>query len=107
MNGNLDDIFSLRRKVKSGSLKLLFLSYKSQAICPPLQEFGGNHDRDTVIYRDLNPSIKARYIRFRPIDWHGHISMRVELYGCQEGTPGGEFLFLFSFSLKKSAKSVL
>ena len=69
-----------------------------------MQEFGGNHDRDTVIYRDLNPLIKARYIRFRPIDWHGHISMRVELYGCLEGTPGGEFLFLFSFSLKKKCE---
>ena len=25
----------------------------------------------------------ARYIRFRPTAWHGHISMRVELYGCE------------------------
>ena len=57
-----------------------------------IQDFAGNNDGDTVVYHDLNPSIKARYIRFRPIAWHAHISMRVELYGCQEGTPGGEIL---------------
>ncbi len=42
-------------------------------------------DQDTVVYHNLNPQIKARYIRFRPEAWDGHISMRVELYGCQEG----------------------
>ena len=34
------------------------------------------------MFHDLNPPIKARYIRFRPTAWHQHISMRVELYGC-------------------------
>ena len=48
-----------------------------------LQELIGNTDRDTVVYHELNPPIKARYIRFRPLAWHGHISMRVELYGCE------------------------
>ena len=27
----------------------------------------------------------ARYIRFRPVTWHSHISMRVEVYGCEQG----------------------
>ena len=48
-----------------------------------MQVFDGNKDQDTVVYNELNPPITARYIRFRPVDWHGHISMRVELYGCQ------------------------
>ncbi|KAL9987547.1 hypothetical protein ACROYT_G001872 [Oculina patagonica] len=48
------------------------------------KDFTGNMDQDTVVYHNLNPQIKARYIRFRPEAWDGHISMRVELYGCQE-----------------------
>ena len=35
---------------------------------------------DTVVYHDLNPVIEARYIRVCPTQWHGHISMRMELY---------------------------
>ena len=35
------------------------------------------------MYHELNPSIRARFIRFIPQEWVGHISMRVELYGCQ------------------------
>ncbi|KAL9987514.1 hypothetical protein ACROYT_G001837 [Oculina patagonica] len=52
--------------------------------------FNGNSDQDTVVWHTLNSSITARYIRFRPEAWHGHISMRVELYGCQEGNVGAE-----------------
>ncbi|XP_078368918.1 EGF-like repeat and discoidin I-like domain-containing protein 3 [Oculina patagonica] len=44
--------------------------------------FLGNSDTDTVVYHDLNPIIEARYIRVRPTHWYGHISMRMELYGC-------------------------
>ncbi|EDO45367.1 predicted protein [Nematostella vectensis] len=43
--------------------------------------FAGNYDRHTVVVRRLRPPILARYIRFYPLSWHGHISMRVELYG--------------------------
>ncbi|XP_078351746.1 lactadherin-like isoform X1 [Oculina patagonica] len=46
------------------------------------KEFAGNTDQDTVVYHVLNPPITARYIRFRPMAWYEHISMRVELYGC-------------------------
>lgn len=48
-----------------------------------MQELSGNTDRDTVVYHKLNPSITARYIRFRPVAWHRHISMRMEIYGCE------------------------
>lgn len=49
----------------------------------PHQDFSGNTDRDTVVSHELNPPIRARYIRFRPETWYGRISMRVELYGCR------------------------
>ena len=50
-----------------------------------MQDFTGNADQGTVVYHELNPPIRARYIRFLPQAWHGHISMRVELYGCRRG----------------------
>ena len=46
------------------------------------QEFTGNTDRNTIVRYNLNPPITARFIRFRPVSWTGHISMRAELYGC-------------------------
>ncbi|KAL9976334.1 hypothetical protein ACROYT_G013624, partial [Oculina patagonica] len=46
--------------------------------------FAGNTDQDSVVYRDLNPPISARYIRFLPVTWSDHISMRAELYGCPQ-----------------------
>ena len=50
------------------------------------QIFNGNTDQDTVVYHELNPPITARFIRFQPVDNHSHVSMRVELYGCLQGT---------------------
>ncbi|XP_068677063.1 uncharacterized protein [Montipora foliosa] len=44
--------------------------------------FDGNKDSDTVVYNSLNPPIVARHIRIQPVEWHGQISMRMELYGC-------------------------
>ena len=45
--------------------------------------FIGNQDSDTVAYNSLTPPITARYIRFKPVEWYSHISMRIEIYGCQ------------------------
>ena len=44
--------------------------------------FIGNQDSDTVAYNTLAPPITARFIRFNPVEWHSHISMRIEIYGC-------------------------
>ena len=33
----------------------------------------------------LSTPIRARYVRIRPWSWYGHISMRVEFYGCYIG----------------------
>ncbi|XP_068670765.1 lactadherin-like [Montipora foliosa] len=44
--------------------------------------FAGNVDSHSVVHQELNPPIRARYIRFRPLTWNNFMSMRVELYGC-------------------------
>jgi len=51
------------------------------------KEFPGNTDRDTVVSHQLNPPVEARFVRFRPVTWKNHISMRVELYGCASVSP--------------------
>ena len=50
------------------------------------QEFDGNIDHYSVVHHDLNPPITERYVRFRPLTWNVHISMRVEIYGCTQGS---------------------
>ena len=52
------------------------------------KEITGNTDRNTAEGRILDQPIIARYIRIHPTAWHGHICMRVELFGCREGTFG-------------------
>ena len=49
------------------------------------QYFTGNRDQNTVVQHRFYPPIKARFIQVRPWGWYGHISMRVEFYGCTEG----------------------
>ena len=46
------------------------------------QVFAANSDRNTIVSHVLTPRFRARYVRFVAMTWHGHISMRVELYGC-------------------------
>ena len=43
-------------------------------------------DRNTAEGRILDQPIIARYIRIHPKAWNGRICMRVELFGCREGT---------------------
>ena len=47
------------------------------------KDFDANQDRDTIVYHQLSPAINALSIRLRPIAWFRHISMRMELYGCE------------------------
>uniref|UniRef100_A0A8B9EFL2 Contactin-associated protein-like 4 n=1 Tax=Anser cygnoides TaxID=8845 RepID=A0A8B9EFL2_ANSCY len=46
--------------------------------------FSGNTNADSVVYYRLQHSIKARFLRFVPLDWNpnGRIGMRIEVYGC-------------------------
>ncbi|XP_027046414.1 uncharacterized protein LOC113674139 [Pocillopora damicornis] len=46
--------------------------------------FTGNRDQNTVVIHRFYPPIKARFVQVRPWGWYGHISMRVEFYGCVE-----------------------
>lgn len=46
-----------------------------------LQLFRGNKDRNTVVKNFFRRPIVARFVKFHPVSWHAHISMRVELYG--------------------------
>ena len=50
--------------------------------------FGGNIDRNTPVYHSLHSPVQAKYLRFHPKTWTSHISMRAEVYGCQEGKYG-------------------
>jgi len=47
--------------------------------------FTGNSDRNTIVGHQLVKPIIAKYIRIRPVTWYGHISMRMEIFGCTEG----------------------
>ncbi|XP_056381233.1 contactin-associated protein-like 4 isoform X3 [Hyla sarda] len=47
-------------------------------------ELTGNTNADSVVHYKLQNHIRARYLRFNPLDWNmnGRIGMRVEIYGC-------------------------
>ena len=34
------------------------------------------------MYNILKPPITAHFIRILPLEWHNHISLRIEIYGC-------------------------
>ena len=50
-----------------------------------IQVFQGNSERQIVVINRFRSPIRARFIRMYPQTWHGHISMRLELYGCSRG----------------------
>ena len=45
--------------------------------------YDGNSNRNGIIINDLETPMVARAVRINPIEWYGHISMRMELYGCR------------------------
>lgn len=59
-----------------------------------VQDFAGNKDRHTIVFHKLR-AFFARFIRILPRSWHGHVSMRTELYGC----PGIRTILYFQQSL--------
>ncbi|XP_078665817.1 EGF-like repeat and discoidin I-like domain-containing protein 3 [Branchiostoma floridae x Branchiostoma belcheri] len=44
--------------------------------------FRGNTNRNTPVTNLLDHPVDARYVRFYPQAWNVHISMRVEILGC-------------------------
>ncbi|KAI8515780.1 hypothetical protein Bbelb_065930 [Branchiostoma belcheri] len=47
----------------------------------------GNTDSNTPVTNLLDSPTDARYVRFLPQSWHGHMSMRVEVLGCSVNDP--------------------
>ncbi|XP_068752557.1 protein sidekick-1-like isoform X3 [Montipora capricornis] len=70
-------------KLQYSNDRVTFQYYKEQGQTVD-KEFTANCDEHSIIYHKLNPPIPARYIRFRPVTWYGHISMRVEVYGFKQ-----------------------
>ena len=62
--------------------KILSFEFIHDAVIS-FQTFSGNIDRNTVVKQNLTSPFRARFVRFRPKTWNHHISMRVELYGCE------------------------
>ncbi|XP_015748020.1 PREDICTED: EGF-like repeat and discoidin I-like domain-containing protein 3, partial [Acropora digitifera] len=60
-----------------------FQFYKTQGQSQVKMFMGNMNPNDSVLHQ-LNPPVRARYIRFLPKEWEERISMRVELYGCKE-----------------------
>ncbi|XP_020628622.1 EGF-like repeat and discoidin I-like domain-containing protein 3 isoform X2 [Orbicella faveolata] len=56
-----------------------FLFYKRQGESSEAV-FDGNFDHDTIVYHQLNPPIRARYLRILPTAWQYYIAMRMEFY---------------------------
>ncbi|XP_072017521.1 uncharacterized protein [Amphiura filiformis] len=46
--------------------------------------FAGNTDQDTVVTRPFPSPVRATVIRIQPMQWHGRISMRFDLIGCED-----------------------
>ncbi|CAH3172036.1 unnamed protein product [Porites lobata] len=59
-------------------------NWKDYELNGKVTEFQGSSDRYTETAETINPPITAQYVRIKPKVWHGHISMRVEFYGCTE-----------------------
>ena len=48
--------------------------------------FTGNNDYNTIVTNDFESPVVARYVRIYPLTWYSHMSMRMEVYGCDLGT---------------------
>ncbi|XP_037228520.1 contactin-associated protein-like 4 [Falco rusticolus] len=68
--------------------------------------FSGNTNADSVVYYKLQHSIKARLLRFVPLDWNpnGRIGMRIEVYGCTYSSEvigfDGKSCLIYTFNQK-------
>uniref|UniRef100_A0A8D2JBE3 Contactin associated protein family member 4 n=1 Tax=Varanus komodoensis TaxID=61221 RepID=A0A8D2JBE3_VARKO len=70
--------------------------------------FSGNTNADSVVSYKLQHSIKARFLRFVPLDWNhnGRIGMRIEVYGCAYRSEVADFdgksFLLYRFNPKST-----
>uniref|UniRef100_A0A452DZK7 Contactin associated protein family member 5 n=1 Tax=Capra hircus TaxID=9925 RepID=A0A452DZK7_CAPHI len=79
------------------------------------QTFAGNMNADSVMHHKLLHSVRARFIRFVPLEWNpsGKIGMRVEVYGCSYKSDVADFdgrsslLYRFNQKLMSTLKDVI
>uniref|UniRef100_A0ABI7WRX9 Contactin-associated protein-like 5 n=1 Tax=Felis catus TaxID=9685 RepID=A0ABI7WRX9_FELCA len=77
--------------------------------------FAGNMNADSVMHHKLLHSVRARFIRFVPLEWNpsGKIGMRVEVYGCSYKSDVADFdgrsslLYRFNQKLMSTLKDVI
>ena len=48
--------------------------------------FPGNKDRNTKVTTTFSKPVRTRYIRIYPQEWHGHISMRADMFAADTNT---------------------
>ncbi|CAB4003226.1 Hypothetical predicted protein, partial [Paramuricea clavata] len=64
--------------------------------------FSGNTDKFSMVHHDFSSPIFARYIRIQPKTWNGHISLRMELFGCYKDCVGTKDLGMRSGNIQVS-----
>ncbi|XP_020818787.1 contactin-associated protein-like 5 isoform X1 [Phascolarctos cinereus] len=75
----------------------------------------GNTNADSIVHHKFLHSVKARFIRFVPMEWNpnGKIGMRVEAYGCSYKSDIADFdgrsslLYRFNQKLMSTFKDVI
>nr|XP_008537586.1 PREDICTED: contactin-associated protein-like 5 [Equus przewalskii] len=81
----------------------------------PWETFAGNMNADSVMHHKLLHSVRARFVRFVPLEWNpsGKIGMRVEVYGCSYKSDVADFdgrsslLYRFNQKLMSTLKDVI
>ncbi|KAM3916615.1 contactin-associated protein-like 5 [Leptodactylus fuscus] len=77
--------------------------------------FPGNTNADGIVNHKFQHSIKARFLRFVPLEWNpnGRIGMRIEVYGCSYKSDVADFdgrsslLYRFNQKLMTTFKDVI
>ncbi|XP_035878469.1 contactin-associated protein-like 5 [Phyllostomus discolor] len=77
--------------------------------------FVGNTNADSVMHHKLLHAVRARFVRFVPLEWNpsGKIGMRVEVYGCSYKSDVADFdgrsslLYRFNQKLLSTLKDVI
>ncbi|XP_060227615.1 contactin-associated protein like 5-1-like [Meriones unguiculatus] len=77
--------------------------------------FAGNMNADSVVHHKLLHSVRARFVRFVPLEWspNGKIGMRVEVYGCSYKSDVADFdgrsslLYRFNQKTMSTLKDVI
>ncbi|XP_028515822.1 retinoschisin-like [Exaiptasia diaphana] len=58
------------------------------------QVFPANKDANTIVYNDLKPAIKARYVKVYPKTWRKAVGLRMEIYECKEYEGKGRLVIM-------------